>query len=203
MKITNNTPSYATKNSSQEIPVLMALVCLLFLGNIQAMAQSYKSKLYRVWIEQYNADSKMNGLLYSVLDSSILVSPKLSRNDFLYSKFENEALYYNQIDVLKLRKKGKPGIYAAIGALSGFAVGIIIGFTEGDDPPCAGNYLFPCSRQTAGDKALQNGLLLGWLGGMTGAIIGSFKIKIPINGRKEEFSKHYTKLKNYSYTNSR
>ena len=62
------------------------------------------------------------------------------------------------------------------GLLGGAALGAIMGYADGNDPPCMSNELFGCLfyvRQTAAEKATIDGVLLGITGALTGTVIGA------------------------------
>jgi len=64
------------------------------------------------------------------------------------------------------------------------------------------NYLYDLcetSRQTNGEKALQYGFTGGLAAGIVGALLGSLKIKIPINGSESKYRANLPRLKKYAY----
>lgn len=79
-----------------------------------------------------------------------------------------------------------------IGTLSGFVVGGAIGLISGADPP---DSFF---RFTAGENAILNGILLAFVGADIGGVIGSFKVKIPINGSINNYNRNKNRLRGYS-----
>ena len=47
---------------------------------------------------------------------------------------------------------------------------------------------------TAGEKALMGGVTVGVIGAVTGLIIGSLKVTIPINGSMDKYHRNMKKL---------
>ncbi len=91
------------------------------------------------------------------------------------------------ISLIKLRRKGAVGKGAGIGFLSGVAVGAIIGLADGDE------FLFPKEA-----KAGIAGAFIGVIGTGVGAIVGTGKKKIPIDGNIEAYITHLNSLTNYT-----
>ena len=97
------------------------------------------------------------------------------------------------VKTIKFRRKGRIGRSIFHGALVGFVFGGIIGLISGDDDPDA------WFRLTAEEKAAIGGVTLGLIGGSAGGIVGSFKIKIPINGNQKTYESRKRELTNYKY----
>ncbi len=85
------------------------------------------------------------------------------------------------INTVKIYKKGSVGRGLLIGFLSGAVIGIATGLISGDDPP---NQWFSMS---AGEKAFGGALIFGSMGAATGAVIGLIHKKFTINGNKEKY----------------
>jgi hypothetical protein len=141
--------------------------------------------------------------LYQVEEDGVVISNSGSPDDYFYRANQLNYLDMKSTDIqtIKIRKSGSVGRGIMIGALGGFLTGLTIGLIQGDDevnPNC----MFFCdySPPTALDKGLANGVGLGLLGGITGAIVGSVKIKIPINGNRDIFEMNRPKLEQYAYT---
>jgi len=113
---------------------------------------------------------------------------------YLADRFETIKLHINDIETVKIRRKGRIGRGVLFGALGGFALGGIIGLASGDDDP---NNCFFCL--SAGDKALLAGIPLSIVGAGLGALIGSLKVKIPINGNISNFNRNKSKLRKYTF----
>jgi hypothetical protein len=185
----------------------LLILCMLAFGSPTSKAQSHdERKVYSIWLKQANSNARIKGLLYDVKDSAVLVAPRMSRQLLAEANFQNLEIEYDQIQTMKLRRKGNPGRWFGIGFVAGFAAGMIRGYIEGDDPPCTpasyvGLFGFPslCHQRTAMDKGLSYGVGYALLGGIIGPIIGSFKIKIPLNGSKQKFRAEFNRLEKYSY----
>lgn len=149
-------------------------------------------KIYKTWISVFN-DSKINGILYEVKDSSILVSNSIMKQDYINGNFDLSQINYNRIDIVKIRAKNSVGKGTLIGALTGFAVGGMLGILSGDDDPEEVYF-----ASTAEQKAVGNAVVMSILGVGIGAIVGSIKVKIPIKGNMEDFNRSKNKLKKYT-----
>lgn len=153
-----------------------------------------KNRIYKTWISLINSSDKVKGVFYDVQDSSITVSNSASVKDYSEGKFELSYINYKTIDVVKTRVMNKVGKGAAIGMGIGFITGVLIGIISGDDNP--EEVVFPTS---AGQKALSGGIFLAIGGAGIGALVGSIKIKIPINGNPGNFNRSKSRLKKYSF----
>ena len=83
-----------------------------------------------------------------------------------------------------------------IGAVSGMAIGVASGFIAGDDPPCDDPFF--CVPVSAEAKAIMIGVPAAVIGAGIGLIIGSLKVKIPINGKAKNFDMKKSQLERYS-----
>jgi len=176
--------------------VILLLCCCYFLS---AQEKEQKIKIYKTWVSFNNVPFNVKGVLYEVKDSSILVSNSLLVREYTSGRFKSADLHINTIEKIRIRKKNKVGKAALIGGISGFVIGAIIGYAEGDDPPCSTGYWGGgCESYTAGQKALINGASFAIVGGGIGALVGLIKIKIPINGNIENFNNSKNRLKEYS-----
>lgn len=75
------------------------------------------------------------------------------------------------VDVRRARGAGEGFLIA--GGL-GVAVGVVLGFADGDDPPCA-DTAWLCFRFSAGEKATLGGIAFGSLGGLIGLVVGAVR----------------------------
>ena len=83
-----------------------------------------------------------------------------------------------------------------LGSLTGFAIGWIGGYTQGDDKPEVGK--IDIFRFTKTEKSTFFGVVGIIPGAIIGGLIGSAKIKIPINGDKSKYRAAQDKLKSIS-----
>jgi len=176
---------------------VIALIALCCLNSLSAQEPTQEIKIYRTWVSLNSEPFKIEGVLYEIKDSSILVSSSLVIQDYYKDRFEVTNLHINNIETIKTRRKNSIGTGALIGAAAGFAVGGLIGLASGDDPPCP-QYSWFCFRFTAQEKALGAGALLAVPGTVIGAVFGSVKVTIPINGSMDRYNRNKNTLREYS-----
>lgn len=184
------TAVFSNIKSMKFINVILIVLCCLNSLNAQDTIQ--KKKIYRTWVSLNSEPFKFKGVLYEVKDSSILVSRSLVIKEYLSDRSEMVNLNINNIEIIRTRKNNNIGKGILIGALSGFIAGGAIGLISGDDPP---DSFLPF---TAGAKAMITGVLLSVAGADIGGVIGSFKVKIPINGSIDNYNRNKNKLRGYS-----
>ncbi len=138
-----------------------------FLSIFGQTPKQVKSRKYKTWVTRIDNSSSIKGYMSEVGDSSIIISN--------LKNIEKQRIYFNDIKIIKFRRKGEIGRGVLFGALTGFAVGGLIGLASGDDKGYLINF-------TAGEKGLLAGTLLTIPGAIIGGLLGSIKIKIPING---------------------
>jgi len=146
---------------------------------------------YRSWIDIYTSSSDVKGDIYEIKDSSITVYRNASMSGYSAGEFRGVDLHIDDIETIKVRRKGGIGRGCLFGSISGFAIGALIGFATHE--PSEG--LFSLS---AGGTALGTGILFLPLGASVGAVIGSGKIEIPINGSMATYNREKNNLKKYS-----
>lgn len=146
---------------------------------LQAQNTSKKIKPHKVWITLLD-ESKVKGVLYSVDAESI----KISENNSL-DVSNLTTINANQIEIIKIRRKGKIGKSAWIGAVSGAGLGVIIGVASDSDGWEA-------------VVATGSGILLGIVGTGVGAGIGAIKKRILINGDIKIYQNYLSEIKSYS-----
>ena len=151
-------------------------------------------KRYRTWLTLNSEPFKSKGILYQSKESSILISPLVKNRQQISDKSLIEFQISN-IETIKLRKSKKIGKGILIGAVTGLVAGGLVGLIDGDDP--SGTWF----ALSAEDKAVIGGVYLAVCGAGIGALIGSIKIKIPINGNSEKYRKNKTDLRRYSVKN--
>ena len=150
-------------------------------------------KMYKTWLTLNSEPFKSKGILYQSKESSILIVPLVKNRQQISDKTLIEFQIRN-VETIKLRRKNKIGRDILVGAVTGLVTGGLMGFASGDDPP--GWFSF-----SAEQKAAMLGVPLSVFGAGIGAIIGSVKIKIPINGSPEKYRKNKNNLRNYSVKN--
>jgi hypothetical protein len=175
---------------------LIALMALCCLNSLCAQQPKEKMKINRTWISLNSAPFKVEGVLYEVKDSSILVSYSRQVSDYSAKNFQVTNLNFINIREIQIRSENsiRNGIF--IGAAAGLAIGFSLGMILGDDKSVslAGPFGF-----SAGQKAIFYGVSFGFIGGVIGGSIGSIKLKIPIHGSMNNFNANKNKLRNYSF----
>jgi len=174
---------------------VIALIVLCCLNSLNAQDTVQKITIYRTWVSLKSEPFKTKGVLYEIKDSSILVSNSVMIKDYSTDRFKVANLYITEIETIKTRINNNIGKGVLIGAITGFAVGGLIGLISGDDPPCTGWF---CWRYEAEEKALMAGAGLAVVGVGMGALIGSIKVEIPINGSIDSYNRNKNKLREYS-----
>lgn len=142
--------------------------------------------------------SKIKGILYEIKDTSILVSSSAVIWDYSGDRFGVKTLPVYNIEIIKTRRKNSIGKGVAIGTLSGIVVGGLIGLISGDDPPCPSGSGMSCWSLDAKGNAVLAGIPLAICGAGVGALIGSVKLEIPINGSIDSYNRNKNKLRGHS-----
>lgn len=106
--------------------------------------------------------------------------------------YEVTKIYIQDIDKIKTCRTKNIGRGVLIGAVSGIAIGGIIGLVSGDDPPNT------FMGMTAGEKALGAGVLLRGVCAVTGGLIGTIRINFKINGNIQAYRSQKKKMQKYS-----
>jgi hypothetical protein len=158
------------------------IFCLCFQSGLgQNSQQIREGNYYKAWVKPIDKSHQVKGCLSEIGDSMIIVTN--------LSNYKNKSIELKNIKSIKFRKKGKIGKGILFGALIGFSVGGILGLSEGDDEDC---FIF-C--QTAEQKAGTYGILLAIPSAIIGGVIGSVRIKIPINGNSRNEKEKLLKYK--------
>ena len=160
----------------------------------------FKPKTYKTRISLTNAPKRLKGCLYQLNDSSMaVVTDKFLKQGF-QGETESVVLKIDQVNMIKVRRKGNVLKVAVIGALSGLAIGVIWGIAEGGskDTPMSRLLGHGWGFATAGERASVCGAMCMIPAAAIGAIIGSISIEIPINGSQGTYEKNRKKLERYS-----
>lgn len=151
-----------------------------------------KSK-YKFWISSMDNSSNFNGYLIEAKDSSMTISNQIIKNK---SNIWTQNIQANSIKKIEYRKDGRIGKGILFGALTGFALGALVGLVSGDDPCVANPGFLDILCFTAEEKALSTGMLLAIPGSLIGGLVGKAKVKIPINGNQNTYTRQRDKLEN-------
>ncbi len=145
--------------------------------------ERYASKKWRIntcWTFGEN-ESKNIGFLYQVQDSSITL---VDVDKYSNSIIDETSIHYNDINILKLRNKNRLRTHFFIGVSVGTLAGISASLLAlGDKDKGYGIVSF---------ALIPVGIAIGF---GTGMGTGSKRIKIPINGNYDTFSKYKKSLK--------
>ena len=164
---------------------LVFFVITLIISTSFSFSQNSNKKIkpYKVWVTQL--DGKIyKGFLYSADEDEIVITVNYFSTETIYT------IEYSKIKMIKWRRKGSVGRTALL--LGG--AGVIIlggsGYAAGDDPK--DQWLFRVDKE---EKALSGAIVGGILGGGFGALIGTIKEKMIINGDIENYKRYLPKLK--------
>jgi hypothetical protein len=137
---------------------------------------------------------KVNGALYQVKDSSILISNSTRIKDYTMGNYNISEIEIMDIQFIETLKRTRVRDGARIGAATGFITGALWAYIDSQQPSEGWDLdLFP-----TWSDALMAGILLAPVGALAGAIAGSIRIKIPINGNMDNYNRNKAKLKKYS-----
>jgi len=174
------------------------IACLIIYGFHNSVeAQSplpLKSNPTKSEITLYSSPDNMVGVLFLLKDSSILVSSSLFKEDYNNGNYEIAELYIDDINLISSKRPLGTASYVVIGALVGACVGVLTArITEG--PPPYPEYTLGPGSEFAYAFFGSTGAVAG---AATGAILGSIKIKIPINRSMEDYNRNKKKLGRYT-----
>jgi hypothetical protein len=168
---------------------LMTLFVLLPSTILAQGTNKSRHPLYRSWISLNNSYVVKEGILYEVNDSTISLN-----NIYLQTnsdKLNLAMINCRNIKDIYLRPQNSILKGAVFGAVVGIGIGVIIGLTYEKNP----NTIYSLEKK---DVVILNGSTLGLAGAGVGTLLGSIKIRIPINGRIEKYNESRGRLKSYS-----
>lgn len=165
---------------------LNILLCGILLCSTVLKAQNTTNKIevHKVWITLIDG-SKVKGNLYSADKLGLKITDNVSFD--ISNLIDVDA---EKIDQIKIRRKGKivqstlkGGLYAAVfGGLIGLA-------SDGD-----GGYV----SFSKGEMAAAGAVIFGVLGSGIGALVGTYKEKITINGNLKNYERQLEVIQRYS-----
>lgn len=194
-------------NNKMKLFVAIAICCLCVMQTMQAQTDSPdKKKKYQTWINTYDASRASTGVLYEIQDSSVTLSNRNFSRNGLPGKVDMTKLDVRSIDVIKVRKNGNIGQGILYGALTGLvvggAVGLLYASTVEKHEEGANDLEKSFNSTTSAMQTTGTSILIGigciGTGIGVGALIGSAKITIPINGSQEQFNQNRPMLTEYS-----
>jgi len=140
-----------------------------------------------LWIYDYEQEY-WKLAIFELQDSSILFSSSFAEVDYYNGNYTVSKILIKDIKEIRIKDPQRVWKGLLLGTGIGFGVGALLGAAGGDDSD-AGWFSW-----TAGEKAVIGGVALGTLGAITGLIIGSLKITIPINGSMDMYHRNMKKL---------
>lgn len=160
--------------------LLFFLFLIPFSYGLNAQNNSKIIQIHKIWVTTMDG-SKTKGVLYSANEQSIKISKNNSFNNSNLKVIDNK-----NIDIIKIRRKGRIGRGALIGAASGIGFGVVFGIAIEDNDDWGGLV------------ATASGLFFGLVGTGVGAGVGTIKKKIQINGNSELYISNLPYLKSIS-----
>ncbi|MBC2838852.1 hypothetical protein [Robiginitalea sp. SC105] len=160
---------------------ILVLIVSFFLNSCAVSAQM--ARTYKVWVSLIN-ETQVKGMAYAADENAFVVQSK----DSALIKLTPDA-----IELIKIRRKGKVGRGALIGAGSGALVGATIGFLAGDDY-ARGSGFFSFYAE---EKAAIGAMGLGTIGALIGIRAGSAKKEYIINGDTDTYLSFLPEIQNF------
>ena len=174
---------------------IIVLFVLCSTNILEAQNTAIDPITYKTWVSVQNYPFKTTGILYQVNDSSILVSNSYVLKNYSFEKFKTEQINICNIESIFVRNSNREILAPIIGFGIGFGVGAMLGYSSGDTQ-CTSSICF--ALLTAEEKAIISGAFLGTVGCLIGLSVGLVKIKIPINGKMDNYNKYKNTLRVYS-----
>ena len=160
-------------------------ILLCFPVTLQAQQKKNKVKTYKVWVTLIDGFEK-NGILYAADEHGLKImnAQTMDISDIMFVKASD-------INVIKLRQKGKVGMGALLGAAGGIAVGTAIGSSV----PKEEGFLSGISNS----MNVAGGIIIGTaMGTGIGVAAGSSKKVIQINNHLGVYKEQLPTLQSYS-----
>jgi len=160
---------------------ILILVCLCCTFSSRSQSSENK-KVHKVWVTLLDNPNIVKGYLYSA-DSLTIKVMDIKSTDSLNLK----SLESNNIDMIKIRRKGAVIKSAGIGALSGLVVGGALGAMGKSSPFISEGSL------------ILSGAARGAISGAgVGVLVSPKKIEIYVRGEVDYFAKVHKKLQYYT-----
>jgi hypothetical protein len=143
----------------------------------------------RFWIYLDKDTPKISTRLFEVKDSALVISKSSLLKVYYDGNYLTDEINIKNIKTIRYLNTNNIITGMVLGGLAGILVGAVIGSNEEDSPD---SFLGP--GPTAGEKAMGD-IFTGALVGIgIGTLVGSFRIKIRINGNVADYSKHKSHL---------
>lgn len=138
-----------------------------------------------IWVKTMDNHKTNAKFMSEYQDSTITIMDRKKSN--------KQILNIENIKYIEFRKKGNEVRGFFLGAFGGFITGACLGLAKGDDDS-SDFFSF-----TAEENAILFGILLTPPGAILGAILGSKKIKIPIDGDINSYNRQKKIIEKYRY----
>jgi hypothetical protein len=173
--------------------ILILSLILFVIRPLPAQTDSVILKPYRIWVKPIKRAPNIDGILYEIRDSSILISAVSAQSSYNSATFAGSEVWSKDIKQIDLRKKGVHGTAVLIGGVAGAVIGVIVGLLSGSS-----------QGSSDMDKEFSKGamvvfpLLCAGVGAGIGGMVGGAKLKIPIHGSQAELERNRYRLEGYS-----
>jgi len=176
----------------------ICIVLLILVLQSKAQDSLYNNRIYKAWIRTIDPSPKTKGVLFEVRDSTIVLSNSIYRIDYLQNNYTTSTYQVYNIRNIRLRKAKNIGKGVGIGFGVGVGVGLIVAaITVATEDNNTQMNTWDVSNDSHASEFIGIPILIGSLGAATGAVIGSLKVTIPINGNKNAYQEQRKRLKKY------
>ena len=164
----------------------------------------YAQRPLELWVMPVDGDKAYKGELDYLSDTAIVFKNKKGKKkrEATGLPTEVDVFHYQRIKTVAVRRRDRQRKLALWGTLGGFATGALVGWLNFEDtPPCDPSSIdgIPCdpslsTPQSRWEKAILTGAAGSGIGMLTGGLVGSVKVRIPIEGRKDAYNAAIPKL---------
>jgi hypothetical protein len=185
-------------------------ISIILIIPLNLFSQSeFDGTTYRAWVHLKKRYKVPTGILYSIGDSTLTLS-----KDYYIPSTTQKEFHIHQIEKIQVRKKGKLGKSIALGGAFGGVLGAIIGLSFGDGAQCTRTetrtstsipFFFgepvttttthtiteDCDGLKKGGKSVRGFFI-------TGEIIGSQTIVIPLGKNQEKLNAERERLRSFA-----
>ena len=170
--------------------LIILVLNIIFLIPTLGQETPDKFRIYKTKIRLLNEKKTVNGTLYTLNDSTIILLSTSNKDSIRYGDYKLLTTRISNIKVIKTRRKGRTGKSAAIGLGVGVAFGGILGYSTGD-----------WNSEPAGhpdSQAYFGATLFGLPCAAIGLIVGSLSNQYWIYGDLDKFATHRKKLNKFA-----
>lgn len=164
-------------------------IIILISGIHSISAQDESEKRHRkfdTWVHLQDQSEIIEGLLFEIKDSSILVYDSPVKFQYPIDNIHLQSIDYKSVGRVSARRTNSVLTGAIIGSVIGLTGAAVLASKAGESG-WTGMYM------------VVFGVPATVVGAGTGALIGSVKVKIPINGSYENFMRNKHRLERYSF----